>query len=58
MSDVIYVVHPVPAELKAKLRKEGKKILDAVFAAEGDEVLNPHAEVAEGDEEKPKRGSK
>lgn len=49
---VIYVVHPVSPELKAKLRAEGRKIVDAQFAQDGDEVLNPHA--AEPEAEKPK----
>lgn len=42
MSEVVYVVHPVSAELKAKLRKEGKKIVDANYAPEGAKVVDPH----------------
>lgn len=43
MSKVKYVVHPVSPELKAKIRGEGFKIVDARFAPKGEQVLDPHA---------------
>lgn len=36
--EVVYVKHPVAAELKQRLVSQGKKIIDARFAPSGSEI--------------------
>lgn len=40
MKDVVFVVHPVTPEQKAKFRKAGAKVVDALFAPAGAEVYD------------------
>ena len=36
MTDIVYLKHPVSAEDKAKYRAEGKRIVDEVYAPDGE----------------------
>lgn len=57
MSKTVYVTHPVSPERKHELREQGCTIVDAVYAPEGEDVLDGGAS-GEAEESTPRRGGK